>query len=138
MSKSIDEKWKCPDYIWEELKKILHKYVASPLGGRPPVNQRAVADGIFYVLKTGIQWKAMPSEFPSGSTCHRYFQTWVRDGVFLKLWQTGVARYEERKGIDWKKLNIDSSQTKAPLGGEKNRAKPNGSWKKRNKKINFK
>ncbi|HEY6534578.1 MAG TPA: transposase [Candidatus Nitrosocosmicus sp.] len=34
-------------------------------------------DGILYVLRTiGCQWKMLPKEYGSGSTCHRRFQEW--------------------------------------------------------------
>ncbi|MHB8566791.1 MAG: transposase [Nitrososphaerales archaeon] len=39
--------------------------------GRPPVPFRRVLDGILYFL---CQWKALPKEYGSGSTCHRRFQ----------------------------------------------------------------
>ncbi len=121
MIRKISNKWKCPDELWKELKEILPNYTPNPLGGRPPRDTKEVADGIFYVLKTGIQWKAMPSEFPSGSTCHKHFQQWRRDGVFQKLWAKGLEKYDDLRGIDYRKMNIDTSHSKSPLGGEKNR-----------------
>jgi hypothetical protein len=33
----------------------------------------------------------------------------------LNLWQTGVARFDELKGIDWHWLSMDGAMTKAPL-----------------------
>jgi transposase len=89
---------------------------------------RNVADGIFYVLCTGAQWKAMPSEFGSGSAIHAYFQEWVQRGVFFQLWKLALEEYDALKGIDWQWQSLDGSMTKAPLGGEKNREKPDGSW----------
>ena len=88
---------------------------------------RKVADGIFYVLRTGCQWKAAPREFGSGSSLHRYFQEWARRHVFHKLWKYLLRRYDALRGIQWKWQSLDGSTTKAPLGGEKNRAKPDGS-----------
>jgi hypothetical protein len=43
--------------------------------------------------------------------------------VFLKLWQAGIEQFDELQGIEWAWLNLDGAMTKAPLGGEKNRAK---------------
>jgi hypothetical protein len=34
-------------------------------------------------------------------------------------WADCLARYDEEFESDWSKLNIDSSQVKAPLGGKK-------------------
>src|SRR5438477_8432504 len=46
-------------------------------GGRPRVPDRKCADGIFYVLRTGCQWKALDeTDLCSGSTAHARFQEW--------------------------------------------------------------
>jgi transposase len=84
-------------------------------------------DGIFYVLRTGCQWKALPREYGSGSTVHRYFQEWTHEGVFGKAWRRMLNRYDQRRGIGWNWQSVDGSMTKAPLGGEKNRQKPDRS-----------
>ena len=80
--------------------------------------------GILYVLWTGCQWKAMPSQFGSGSAIHAYFQEWVGLGVFEELWRLALDEYDELTGIDWKWQSVDGAMTKSPLGGEKNREKP--------------
>ena len=90
---------------------------------------RNVVGGILYVLATGCQWKAMPKQFGSGSAIHEYFQEWVELGVFQELWEFALAEYDELKGIDWKWQSMDGAMTKSPLGGEKNRQKPDRSRK---------
>lgn len=95
-------------------------------GGRPRVSDRRCADAIFYVLRTGCHWEALnETELCRKSTAHDRFKHWVEAGVFLKLWQAGVEHFDETKGIDWRWLSMDGAMTKAPLAGEKNRAKPN-------------
>lgn len=113
-----------PDPLWERMRGFFPKYRTSRLGGRPRLDLRRVANGIFYVLVTGCQWKAMPREFGSGSAIHAYFQQWVALGVFAKLWRLALEEYDQAKGIDWEWQSLDGAQTKAPLGGEKNREKP--------------
>ena len=88
-------------------------------GGRPRVPDRQCADAIFYVLRTGCQWGALDAtDLCPHSTAHDRFQAWVAAGVFLELWQAGVERFDELKGIDWRWLSMDGAMTKAPLGGE--------------------
>lgn len=116
-----------PDALWERIDLVLPVYKASPKGGRPRLSKRRVVGGILYVLATGCQWKAMPREFGSGSAIHAYFQEWVGLGVFEELWKFALAEYDELKGIDWKWQSMDGAMTKSPLGGEKNREKPNRS-----------
>lgn len=106
-----------PSDLWMEIEPMLGREKEPKTRGRPPVPFRYVLDGILYVLRTGCQWKALPREYGSGSTCHRRFQQWVRDGVFEKLWVKLLNRYDDIKGIKWKWLSLDSSSVKAPLGG---------------------
>jgi len=117
-----------PDTLWERIDLLLPLYKASPKGGRPRLPMRNVVGGILYVLATGCQWKAMPKQFGSGSAIHAYFQEWVGRGVFAKLWECALTDYDELKGIDWKWQSLDGAMTKSPLGGEKNREKPDRSW----------
>jgi transposase len=113
-----DELWA----VWEPLLPVhinRHRFG----GGRPRVPDRQCADGIFYVLRTGCQWKALDdTKICSGSTAHTRFQEWVAAGVFWRLWEVALERYDELKGLDWEWLSMDGAQTKAPLGGEKKRA----------------
>jgi transposase len=104
---------------WVPVHENTHRFG----GGRPRVSDRQCAEAIFYVLRTGCQWGALDAtDLCPHSTAHDRFQEWVAAGVFLKLWQAGVAQFDELKGIDWRWLSMDGAMTKAPLGGEKNRA----------------
>jgi transposase len=116
--------WRIPDGLWRRMESFLPKYRKSRLGGRPRLELRRVMDGIFYVLRTGCQWKAAPAEFGSGSSLHRYFQEFARRHLFHKLWKYLLRRYDQLRGIQWKWQSLDGSMSKAPLGGEKNREKP--------------
>lgn len=116
-----------PDAIWKRMQTLIPQHHRSCKAGRPRLDARRVADGIYYVMRTGCPWKAAPSEFGSGSSLHRYFQEWCERGVFRKLWKQGLVEYDRRRGIGWRWMSLDTSTNKAPLGGEKNRAKPNGS-----------
>ena len=119
--------WLLSDAFWRHIQPLLPKYPLSRQGGRPRVNLRQVMNGIFYVLRTGCQWKAVPREFGTGSTVHRYFQEWVEQGVFRRLWRDRLQRYDRRRGIGWSWQSLDGATTKSPLGGEKNREKPDRS-----------
>ena len=115
------------DALWAVLQPVLPVHVNKHRfgGGRPRKPDRVCADAIFYVLRTGCQWKALDqTELCPGSTAHDRFQEWVKADVFLKLWQAGVEQFDELQGINWDWLSMDGAMTKAPLGGEKNRAQP--------------
>src|SRR5260370_16943772 len=42
-------------------------------GGKRTVSIREVVNGLMYVLTTGCQWRAIPTEFPRPSTGNGYF-----------------------------------------------------------------
>ena len=109
--------------LWRVLEPVIPAHVNAHRfgGGRPRVPDRRCADAIFYVLRTGCQWEALNhTELCAKSTAHDRFQQWVEAGVFLHLWQAGVAQFDELQGIDWAWLSLDGALSKAPLGGEKN------------------
>jgi transposase len=106
-----------PDELWNEIKKVLSKEKSSKTVGRPIVSYRKVLDGILYVLRTGCQWKMLPKEFGSGSTCHRRFQQWNGMNVFKNIWIKLLKIYDEIIGINWTWQSIDSISIKSPLGG---------------------
>lgn len=118
--------WDLYDELWEKMQLLLPKPKSRfrgrgrnrrNIGGRPPVDPRQVMAGILYVLRTGCQWNAVPREFGSGRTLHRYFQKWTRARVFKKMWQAGLLEYDLVKGIAWTWQAADGAMTKAPLGG---------------------
>jgi putative transposase len=84
------------------------------------MDNRAVMNGIWYVLWTGCQWKAIRREWfgVCSSTLHRRFQEWQRSGVFLKLMTLLVRFYARQRGIQWLFQALDSKTCPAPLGGE--------------------
>ena len=89
-SQSSFDAYRMPDAMWEKIRLLLSDYETCLLGGRPRRDLRSVADAIFYRLRTGSQWKAIPKSLAPGSTAHAYFQEWVQLGIFARLWQIAL------------------------------------------------
>lgn len=114
------QRFEISDDLWERLEPLLPKQrPRTSRGGRPPVPLRSAANAIFFVLRTGCQWKALKraSFGCSGSSAHRYLQKWVKKKVFEKFWKAGLHEYDDVKGIKWKWQAADGAMSKAPLGG---------------------
>jgi putative transposase len=119
--------YRISDELWPVLEPLLppHPNTHRFGGGRPGVPDRLCADAIFYVLRTGCQWQGLDqTDLCAHSTAHDRYQAWVQADVFLKLWQAGVTRFDELKGLDWGWLSLDGAITKAPLGGEETGPNP--------------
>jgi transposase len=68
-------------------------------GGRGrTVDVRAVLDGIFYVLATGCQWRALPKDLPPKSTVHGYLTLWAWDGTLKRLHHALFVQAREQVG----------------------------------------
>ena len=113
----VDDGWRIPEDLWTRIQPLLPAKAPHPHGGRPWKSDRQLLDGIFYVLRTGCQWKALPREFGAASTVHDRFQLWRKAGVFERLWRQGLLEYDALEGIDWEWQSMDGAMTKAPLGG---------------------
>lgn len=123
----MDPSWRVPDELWERLRHRLPPEKPKPKGGRPRVPDRPALDAIFYVLRTGIQWKALPRELGAASTVHDRFQEWREAGVFSDGWQDALTKYDDLQGLDWAWQAMDGAMTKAPLGGApRDRIRPIG------------
>jgi transposase len=108
---------KISDEIWDKINDLLPYEKPINTIGRPIIPYRIVLDGILYVLRTGCQWKMLPKEFGSGSTCHRRFQQWVQLDIFKKIWIKVLEEYDNKIGIKWTWQSLDSISIKSPLGG---------------------
>ncbi|MGI6461110.1 MAG: IS5 family transposase [Candidatus Hydrogenedentales bacterium] len=90
----------------------------SPFGGRPSADKRKVIQGIFWILDNGAKWKDLPPEFGSKSTVHRWFQRWVREGVFETLMRDAGRLVEERGQYKLYECFVDGTFSKARGGGD--------------------
>jgi putative transposase len=46
---------------------------------------REIYNAIFYLLKTGCQWRMLPQDFPKWQLVYYYFNQWKEDGTFEEL-----------------------------------------------------
>jgi transposase len=70
----------------------------SRLGRPRTVDLRAVLNGIFYILATGCQWRALPKDFPPRSTVQGYFYRWRDDGTWPWINNALVKHVRQRVG----------------------------------------
>ena len=135
--------WDISDAFWELVQPLIptdprvsnKTYQGQRGGGRKPkYSNRLYFSAMVYVLRTGIIWNTLPREKFGGlssSALHDKFQQWSMAGVFTKIWQRGLAEYDERQGISWAWQAADSASIEAPLARESAGPNPDGSGKER-------
>jgi len=80
------------DSQWARLEPLLPQYSSA---GRPWKDNRAVLEGILWILKTGARWRDLPADFGvSPATCWRRLRLWEEQGGMAQ----GVATISGRVG----------------------------------------
>jgi putative transposase len=66
---------------------VLHAHLPTPRPrGRPwrwPL--REILDAVFYIVRTGAQWRQLPHEYPPWPTVYWWFRRWRLDGTWEGL-----------------------------------------------------
>jgi putative transposase len=108
-----------PRNLLRKVKRHLPDEATGRRPGRPRAANRAVLNGIWYVLWTGCQWKAVHRDWfgVSSSVLHERFQTWQEQGIWDQVLQTLVKFYGRERHIQWQWQAVDSRSCAAPLGG---------------------
>ena len=71
------------DQQWAILEPLLPAAKAG--GRRRTTNLREVVNALFYVNRTGCQWRALPKDFPPWPTVWTYFRQWRNDGTWQRM-----------------------------------------------------
>jgi len=77
--------------------------------GRPPSDHRLVLDGIFWIARTGAQWRDLHEYFGKWSSVYRQFRRWTLAGVWELMLE---ALNEGGGGLDSVQM-IDSTIIRA-------------------------
>jgi len=118
---------------WAILEPLLPKpRLRRDRRGRPWRDPRDVLNGILWILRTGAPWKDLPDRYPSSQTCHRRFQTWVRNGTLRRVLNTLAKDLHGRGGLDLSETFIDgffaSAKKKGAMSGKPSAARGPRSW----------
>lgn len=106
------------DGQWNLIKELLPK---SKTTGRPRrISWRSIINAIFYVLRSGCQWRMLPREYPNWKTVYHYFRVWHK----TRLWQEIYRHLYLRERVRQQRPNkvatggvIDSQAVKL-VGGD--------------------
>jgi putative transposase len=118
----VGPEYQIPDELWARIEPLLPPPKPKRKPGRPSMKERQAMTAVFYILRTGCQWNALPRSLGAYGTVHGHFQRWRRAGVFERMWQDALLEYDQRVGIEWEWQAMDGAMTKAPLGGKSNRS----------------
>jgi len=91
------------DREWEVLRPEAEQVMAEirRAAGRPMVHDlRAMLDGIGYLVRNGIEWRALPVSFPPWEAVYAFFQRWSQRGLPQRLTERLRGRLRQGGGRD--------------------------------------
>src|SRR3954451_2128527 len=84
------------DAEWRLIEPLLP---SASKAGRPRAwSMREIINAIFYVLRGGIAWRLLPSDFPPWATVYRWFASFRDGSLFEKINHALVVADRERVG----------------------------------------
>ena len=97
------------DSQWEVLKEIL------PHQRKRKHCLRLIVNAIFWIHRTGSQWRNLPLNFPAWKSVYYYFHRWSRNGTWqeLNIWLVELERVFAEKEIEASLICADSQSVKA-------------------------
>jgi putative transposase len=110
-----------PSDITDAQWALIEPHLPVYPGGRPrKTDLRDVVDAVFYLLRTGCQWRYLPKDFPPKSTVWRYFDEWRHNGtldIIHDLLRTKV-RTAQKPYAPRTTASVDSQSVDTTSGGE--------------------
>lgn len=104
------------DTDWELIKDLVEKLKSGP---RAKYSRREILNAIFYVTRTGCQWRNLPHDFPPWQTVYGNFRNLETRGVFEEI--NTILRDRIREKIGRKKeptgAIVDSQSVKTTEKG---------------------
>jgi len=107
------------DTEWAQIMPYLPK---AKLEGRPrEISWREILNGLFYVVKNGCTWRALPHDLPAWQTVYYYFRLFQKEKMWEKLNSIIRERVRVKEGREAQAsaMIIDSQSAKSAEGGEK-------------------
>jgi len=89
-----------PTDLSDEQWKILEPLVPAPQPAPLPAKhaRREILNAIFYINRSGCQWRMLPHDFPPWQLVYSYFRRWKKDGTWQHIHDALRRQVRQRAG----------------------------------------
>lgn len=86
---------------WQIIKPLLPEASRVGAAGRPQEwPYREILNAIFYIVKTGCQWRMLPHDLPPKDSVYYHFAKWRKNGVWQSINEQLVGQLRQAAGRD--------------------------------------
>jgi putative transposase len=122
------------DNEWELIEHFFER--PDPRGNKGYHSKRTIVNGIFYVIKGGIQWEMLPNDFPPYKTVYDHYNRLCKRGVWEKVLDFLNQKHREKeKRSPAPSYGIVDSQSVKTTYDSEDRGFDGGKKSKRKKKT---
>jgi putative transposase len=82
------------DKEWQVIKPLIP--VNQGAGRKMRLALRQVLNAIFYLVRTGCQWRELPSDFPNWSSVYYHYRKWVKNDTWRAI-NAALCQSERQK-----------------------------------------
>ena len=110
-SDTADEQWE----VLEPQARTVMAWLVKAAGRPMEHDLRAMTDAVFYVVKNGVEWRALPAGFPPWEAVWKFFERWSARGLpeVLTHRLRGALRERQGRAAEPTAVIVDSQIVKA-------------------------
>ncbi len=86
------EHYNLSEEVWSKLFSRLNEF--SGIYSRNALKIRKFIEGVFWILRTGAQWKALPAVYGHWRSIHKRFDAWSGKGIWSALFESFTVDHD--------------------------------------------
>jgi putative transposase len=84
------------DSEWRIIRRLIPVHTGA--GRKMTLPLRDVLDAIFFIVRTGSQWRELPSDFPKWQSVYYHYYRWMKSGCWQRINAALVRLARQKRG----------------------------------------
>lgn len=108
------------DAVWAVIEPFMPVRDLRKGGAARKYGDRLVLNAIFFVLRSGCQWRMIPRDLLPWDAAYRWYRTWAADGTWDRIHDRlrALVRISEGRDPDPSAAVLDAQSIKSSEGGQ--------------------